>query len=520
MTYKLTKQNTAGLLFALLLIRLVLPVCAEPNDPTSTNPPLLEAAQPDGQDLTDGQQITYEKSVIMINSVRQDYDYTTPWKKSPMSSSLGTGFVIEGGRILTNAHNVSNVRYIEVKKQNLAQRYPARIEYIGHDCDLAILTVDDPGFYDDTKPLDFGPLPKVNSTVITCGFPVGGRQVSITEGVVSRVEISNYSHTQADVHIVVQTDAAINPGNSGGPVLQDGKVVGVAFQGLQAAENIGYMIPTTVIKHFLTDITDGTYDGFGSMGITTFEGLHSPAYHKYLSLPEDAEGVIVLWVQPNSSAEKVLMPGDVLTKIDDFDIDNDGMIRIYGLSLEMSEAVERKQIGQDISLQLYRDGQLVNSTVKISPNIPVLSWARQYDYQPKYLVYAGLTFVPVNRNYLETFGRNWPSDMPFYLRYLFYNWGQIDTDKQRTEYVVLSEILPDQINTYCGAYRGQVVKKVNGTMIYSLQDVREALKKPDGQFCRVEFFDQPAPLILEAEETAQRQQTILEQYEVPSPTNM
>ena len=91
------------------------------------------------------------------------------------------------------------------------------------DCDLAILVVGDPAFFEDTVPVQFGGLPRINSTVQTCGFPMGGRQISITEGVVSRLETSVYSHSQAAQHLVVQTDAAINPGNSGGPVFQGGK---------------------------------------------------------------------------------------------------------------------------------------------------------------------------------------------------------------------------------------------------------------------------------------------------------
>ena len=225
---------------------------------------------------------SYEKSVVMIMAVNQDYDYSTPWKKGPMGRGVGSGFVIDGNRILTNAHNVANQRYIEVKKQNFAQRYPAKVQYVGHDCDLAILTVADPAFFANTEPVKFGEIPEINSTVQTCGFPMGGRQVSVTEGIVSRLETSVYSHSQSARHLVVQTDAAINPGNSGGPVFQNGRVVGVAFQGLQSGDNIGYMIPTTIIQHFLKDIGDGRYDGFGKLGISLFPGIHNPSYKKYL----------------------------------------------------------------------------------------------------------------------------------------------------------------------------------------------------------------------------------------------
>jgi len=463
------------------------------------------------------QDITYEKSVVMLEVVQQGWDYKTPWKQGEMARGVGTGFIIAGKRILTNAHNVSNLRYLEVKKQNVAKRFIAKVAFIGHDCDLAIVDVEEASFYDDMIPLELGGIPKVNSSVTTCGFPVGGRQVSITEGVVSRIEVGNYSHTQADMHLLVQTDAAINPGNSGGPVIQNGKVVGVAFQGLQAAESIGYMIPTTVIQHFLKDIEDGTYDGFASTAVSVFEGLHNPAYRAYLQLPANTEGVVVLFVQQNSTTQNILKPGDVLTQIGGFDIDNDGMIKIYGLSLDWSEALEQKQIGQTIEVAFYRDGKPQQAQLKAAMNLPALPWTLQFDKRPHYYIYAGLTFTPLSRNYLQTFGRNWLTEMPFPLRYLFHNSLQISTDPNIREYVVLSEILPDEANTYCNSFLSEVVEQINGAQVYSLKDVMTELQKePPGGFYRIRFWGNDTPMVLDAAQTRAKQKAILEKYEVPS----
>jgi len=463
---------------------------------------------------------TLEKSVVLIRSVTQDFDHITPWKHKTMTQGLGSGFIIDGQRILTNAHNVSNYKYIEVKKQNLARRYPARVIFIGHDCDLAILEVLQDDFFADTRPLEFGGIPKVNTTVQTYGFPVGGRHVSVTEGVVSRVQMDVYSHSGADSHLVIQTDAAINPGNSGGPVLQDGKVVGVAFQGLRAAENIGYMIPTTVIRHFLTDIEDGRYDGFGSLGFSFYPGLHSKSYRDYLKVPADTDGVIILSTMMNSSVEDILQPGDVLTQIDEFNIDNDGMIKIYGLTLHMGEAVEIKQLGQKAELTFYRNGELKKATATVALNRPVLAYWRLYDIQPRYVVFGGLVFVPVSRNFLESWGPGWISGIPFYLRYLFSNCEQLNTERQRTEYVVLSEILPDEINSYSNAFKNKVVESVNGIDILQLSDLPGAFDKSDNGFCVIRFMGSPAALIFDNAKLRQQHPKILEKYQIPAQANL
>ncbi|MBW8015950.1 MAG: serine protease [Planctomycetes bacterium] len=459
---------------------------------------------------------TYDKSVIMVRCVQQQFDYSTPWKQKAMGSGVGSGFIVGKGLILTNAHNVGNAKYIELRKQDIAKRYLARVAFVGHDCDLAVLKVADMSFYDGMVSLDLGDIPTVNSTVQTYGFPMGGRQISVTEGVVSRIQMDGYAHTRADSHLVVQTDAAINPGNSGGPVIQNGKVVGVAFQGIAAADNIGYMIPTTVIRHFLTDIKDGKYDGFGSLGFSMFPGLHSESYRDYLKVPKGQQGVVVLSTMMHSSVEKLLQKEDVLTKIGDFDMDNDGMIKIYGRRLHMSEVVEQKQLGEKVELTFYRNGVEKKATATVALNRPLMTYWRQFDVLPRYEVFAGLTFVPVSRNFLETWGSGWSTNIPFYLRYLFANSRDLNTSRKRKEYVVLSEILADEVNSYAQGFQNKVVESVNDIKINSLEELGAAFKSNTGPFCTIKFMSNKVPLILDNKKAVERHDEIMKKYQVPN----
>jgi len=461
-----------------------------------------------------------EKSVVMIRSAGQEFDFVTPWKPKAMSQGVGSGFIIEGNRILTNAHNVSNNKYLELQKENVAKRFPAKVAFIGHDCDLAILAVDDLSFFDDTAALELAELPSINSTVSTFGFPMGGRRISVTEGVVSRIQMDVYSHTGADTHLVIQTDAAINPGNSGGPVIQNGKVVGVAFQGLRQADNIGYMIPTTVIRHFLADINDGKYDGFGSLGVMLYQGLHNPSYKDYLKVPAGQEGIVVIETLMHSSVEPILKSGDVLVQIDQYKIDNDGRVEIYGLKLELLEAVETKQIGQTAEIEFYRQGELTKATATIALNKPVFEYERQYDIRPRYVCFAGLVFVPATRNYLETWGPEWLKEIPFYLRYLFHNSMQLNTDRQRKEYVVLSEIMPDEINAYAGGFKSQVIESINGTKIEELEDVGKVFENKSEDFYTIKFMGVERPLIIDSKIAHERQGEILTKYDIPQQASM
>ena len=456
------------------------------------------------------------KSVVMLQVVKQPFDYSTPWKQSSFSQGVGSGFLIEGNRILTNAHNISDNRYIIVKKENFAKKYPAVVEFVGHDCDLALLKILDETFFDGTQPVQLGDLPEVDKTVTTYGFPMGGTHISVTKGVVSRIQTDVYVHSGADAHLVIQTDAAINPGNSGGPVVFDGNVVGVAFQGLTQADNIGYMIPTTVIKHFLLDVNDGKYDGFGSLGINVFAALHNESYKDYLKLPPDTQGVVVTSVLLNSSAEKVLQRNDCITQIDNYDIDNDGMIMIYGQKYHLSEQVETKQIGETVNITFWRDGKQQTAQLVIQLNRPVFEVARLYDDPPPYVCFAGLTFVSANRNYLETWGRDWLSDIPHILRYLLNDSIHLNTDPLRKEYVVLSEILPDMINSYDDVFAGKPVESINDIPVQSLNDVRNAFKNKDCEFYILKFMGAKQPLLLQTKQAHLQNNIILKKYNVPS----
>jgi len=216
-------------------------------------------------------QSKYE-AVVRIENSALNPDYKTPWNSGRDSGGNGTGWLVDNNKFLTNAHVVSNSRIVYIKKVGDAKPYRAKIIHIAHDCDLAMLELEDPSAFEGVKPFEVGELPQLDTTVKVIGYPIGGERISITSGVVSRIDFLSYSHTSVDLHLTVQIDAAINPGNSGGPVIQDGKVVGVAFQGYSGniAQNTGYMIPPPVIKRFLKDVEDGNYDHYVDLSMSDF----------------------------------------------------------------------------------------------------------------------------------------------------------------------------------------------------------------------------------------------------------
>src|SRR3954471_513257 len=235
-----------------------------------------------------------QKSLVRITATAVEPDYKAPWNAGVIARGIGAGFFIEGNRIMTNAHVVSNSRYLTVERDGDPNKYPARVLFVAHDCDLALITVDSPNFFKNMTPLKFGGIPELESVVSAYGFPLGGERMSVTTGIVSRIDFQLYTHSSIDQHLAIQISAQINPGNSGGPVMQNAKVVGVAFQGYSGdvAQGVAYMIPTPVINRFLKDVSDGRYDKYVDLGIT-YSKLQNPAQRRFLGLKDDDRGVLV-----------------------------------------------------------------------------------------------------------------------------------------------------------------------------------------------------------------------------------
>src|SRR5437868_7488232 len=356
-----------------------------------------------------------EKSLVRITATEVAPDYRAPWNAGMFGRGVGAGFVIDGNRIMTNAHVVSNSRYLTVEREGDPNKYPARVVFVAHDCDLALITVDSPEFFKNMVPLKFGGIPELESTVSAYGYPIGGERMSVTAGIVSRIDFQLYTHSSIDSHLAIQISAQINPGNSGGPVMQNGKVIGVAFQGYSGdvAQGVAYMIPTPVIRRFLTDIKDGHYDKYVDLGLTP-GNLQNPAQRRYFGLPDDGRGIVVRTVIEAGPAGKVLKEGDVLLSIDDHAIASDGFVELEGERVEMPEVVERKFKGDKVKFEILRDKKPMKLTIELDTVWPYQMQAHHYDTRPRYIVYGGLIFQPLSLDLLDPYHMSDPRVRHFF----------------------------------------------------------------------------------------------------------
>ena len=447
------------------------------------------------------------QSVVRIEVATQVPDYKAPWNSGRYSGGTGTGFLIGKNRFLTNAHVVSDSKQVVITMHGSARKHLARVVHIAHDCDLAILEVDDFSSFEKLPYLQVGKVPKLETQVRVIGYPVGGDRISVTRGVVSRIDFRPYSHSRADQHLVVQIDAAINPGNSGGPVLQDGKVVGVAFQGLTSADNTGYMIPTPVISRFLKDIEDGKYDHYVSLGISEFP-IFNPAMRKVYNLSEDDPGVLIARVMKDTPCDGILKVGDVLTALDGQPVDSSGSIEIDGERVDMNEIVERKFAGDKVKLDFTRDGKAMSSEVTLKPFPAAQIFSVQYDKRPRYTIQGGLVFQPLSLNLYSALGISNPR-----VRRLFSKYTSENIYKTRKDIVILTKVFNDPVNRELAGYTGNAVQSVNGTKVTSIEQLHSLLNPEETpEFFVIRCDGLNRPLILPGKNINQINQRIRQNY--------
>jgi S1-C subfamily serine protease len=445
-----------------------------------------------------------KEAIVKIYTVHKSYNYLEPWNTSIHRSS-GSGSIISGNRILTNAHVVANHTFIEVKHFGETKRYIAKVLAVSHQVDLALLSVEDKEFFKDITPLEINSLPQMRQKISIYGFPAGGSALSISDGIVSRIEHFRYKHS-GEPFLAIQVDAAINPGNSGGPAISEGSIVGIVMQNIPRAQNIGYLVPTTIIKHFLEDIKDGKTDGFASFGIVT-QNLDNAAIQKLYGVQGKETGQLVTYLTYNENHHG-LEVGDIITAIDGVNIENDGTVEFRKHQFtRFKYFIDKHQMGEDVELDVVRNSKKFRTslTLKNTVNELLLVKILQYDKMPTYYIYGGYLFSPLTNNLLgnknvpmrlSLFTRQWPSE-------------------ERQEIVVLIKVLADDSNRGNHHMRFWPVEKVNGIAISSFMQFATIMQNSKDEFITLEDSD-GYQVVIDTDAAKTHQKDLLKRYNIPS----
>ena len=449
--------------------------------------------------------MSVKKALVKVYTSHQLFDYLSPWQYGQSANSTATGFIIDGERIITNAHAVLNSKFLQVRKEGDSKKYKAVVKFTSEEYDLALVEIEDKSFFNGTVPLKLGTLPEIQEKLTVYGYPLGGDKLSTTQGIVSRMEHNTYTLTNRKF-LIGQTDAAINSGNSGGPVVSKGKVAGVAFAGLNSADNIGYFIPVNILNNFLEDIKDGKYDGSPLLGVEWSE-LESPSHRRMLGIEAKTGGILIKKVFKNSPFEGVLQKNDVLMKLDNYPIEYDGTIEFRkNEKTDFSYVNQQKKYGDNLSYEIIRDKKTKTGQVKLEKKDIKYTVVTEVTIEtpPSYMVYGGLLFEPLTSNYMagvvEKLGSVYDKEELY---------------KDYKQLVVLVRVLPFDVNLGYTDAEHEIIVKVNGEKYKDFKDFAQKVKNVKSGFIVFEN-DNGDEIVLDVKEVEEQREALMQNYNISS----
>ncbi|KAI5329862.1 hypothetical protein L3X38_029259 [Prunus dulcis] len=426
-------------------------------------------------------------AVVKVFCVHTEPNFSLPWQRKRQYSSSSSGFVIGGRRVLTNAHSVEHYTQVKLKKRGSDTKYLATVLAIGTECDIAMLTVDDDEFWDGVSPVEFGDLPALQDSVTVVGYPIGGDTISVTSGVVSRIEILSYVHGSTEL-LGLQIDAAINSGNSGGPAFNDrGNCVGIAFQSLkhEDAENIGYVIPTPVIMHFIQDYEkNGAYTGFPILGVE-WQKMENPDLRMSMGMKPDQKGVRIRRIDPTAPESQVLKPSDIILSFDGVNIANDGTVPFrHGERIGFSYLISQKYTGDNSVVKVLRNSEILSFDIKLASHKRLIP-AHNKGRPPSYYIIAGFVFTAVSVPYLRSeYGKDYEFEAPVKLLDKMLHSLPQSPDEQL---VVVSQVLVADINIGYEEIVNTQVLALNGKPVKNLKNLASMVEECEDEFLKFDL---------------------------------
>lgn len=451
-----------------------------------------------------------EDSVVKVIVTVRYPEIARPWVKGNSAETHGTGVIIDGKRILTNAHVVMHATEVYVQARPGDDKLEAKIQAVAPDVDLALLTVANDGFFDKRPPLPRSDrLPKVPASVGVYGYPIGGTGLSVTKGELARIVFNHYG--TRGMGMVFQITAAVNPGNSGGPVLEGDKMIGLVFSRPAQLQQIGSVVPNEEIELFLQHSKNGPYAGkpVEATG-TLFQNFENEALRHMLKVDPAVKGILARpprW----RDASYPLRENDVIVKAGEYPIGNTGTAPIEnGLYAPFQYVISRlAQTHKEIPLTIWRQGKTMHVALPVTQADPRLLRSR-YGAAPEYFIHGPLVFVAASADDLTAFGAVNPTlyvdNSPLVTRSLD------NVAFPGEELVAVSApLFPHKIAKGYYSHAGKVVKQVNGVRIKNLRHLVETLRDSTDEFLRFEFADNWSEvLVFERQAMARATEEILE----------
>ena len=427
-------------------------------------------------------EIDVRDAVVKVHVSQRSPDFLRPWTKGRSQQSSGSGVIISGNRILTNAHVVLYANRVHVQGNQSSKRVLAKVVAMAPEVDLALLELKDDSFFEGKPALEISDeLPQLKNTINVYGFPIGGEQMSVTEGIVSRIECARIAYT--GVGLRLQIDAALNPGNSGGPAVANGKIVGLAFSGIKTADNIGYVIAAEELTRFLEHINEnGEYTGKRAMYDGT-QTVENEALRNWLKLDDEQGGLVVTSPYEKDGPLKKM---DVVTKLGDHELDRKGYVQITDdTKLNYQYVIPHLDNDGKVPATIIRDGETMEIEIPVHTGRDLLIPVLAGDY-PSYFIHGPILFTTPSQEFLKQ------------IRYAAISLANLESPLINRSVERPSEpghqlvIVGPRLFTHATSegYQGTglgVVETIDGTEVKSLAHAAELLQTGTDEYVKIEL---------------------------------
>ena len=458
-------------------------------------------------------------SIVYLQISYYGYEQYQPWKNKDLTEGWGVGCVVAKNKVITAAYNVANAAVIKAKRFGQNEFVPAKIKIVDYECNLALIELDPNAIKKALVPLKFNAKYEKGAEV-NFYWLSPTEQIYIGRGYLDRASVDSYSIASARTLNFVAANTSDRTG-SGQLYCIGTEPLGIACWSNNNKE--AGIIPAEVINRFLNDESDESYNGTGAVGFLTTR-LLDPALRKYLKLPQQIQnGVYVSDVYTIGTGSDVLKTGDVLVSIDGFELNPYGrFIHPKYDALFFDYLITGKTAGEKITFNIWRDGksEKIEAIVKNFDVSQMLVPWYDLDSQPQYFIIGGCILQKLTKTYLAARGEDWTGKVEPHIHNYLINEAFKPTD-ERKEIIVLSYVLPGDINLGYHGLSQLVVDNINGMKIRSMKDIPQALTlNPKEKYNVIEFeLDQPK-IVLDRAKLQQADMLIAKTYGIDKLANI
>lgn len=455
----------------------------------------------------------FSGTVVQVHVTFQGFDAFFPWQKLRPGMRQGYGVAVDANHVVTTEALVRNCTLVEIRRASSGERLAAVVEKADHQANLALLRI--PA---TARGLTLTPVSILEDLDRAADVQIvqfdETAQIQRGRAQVVRVAVERlHSSPHHSLTFVLLTDLNVN--GQGAAVVHNDSLAGLVMR-YDRGTRTAAVLPYCVVSRFMLETKRPVYSGMASAGVI-WSPLVDPAKRSYLRLQADKRGILVLSCLPGTGAAEVLRPNDVIVSWDDTPVDNMGFYEdpLFGRLAFPYLIRGKRRPGDAVPVDIVRDGRSERANVALAhyADHDALIPDNISGGQDEYLVTGGLVLRELTGNYLRAKGSNWKRRADSRLVHLYLT-RKYAPDNKGDRIVLLSSVLPDEINIGYQHLRTEIVTAANGKEIRNMRDLFR-MQDSDGMVSALTLRGIDVDIVLDADTLPNADARIARLYRIP-----